>query len=196
MKNNKYYLKSGVILACISILMLLISSCNSKTPATTTKTDDVTSLAFARKIMETQKSAAPIEDAGRMLQPELSAKYPDTFAGLWVVYTPEFHFVVAFTSGGEEAVQPYRQGLLTDAIEVRMVKYSLQVLQQAQTQFGVALSGLNFRFQSAVDVMNNYTELSITKADMPRFNDAVQSGKLVIPECAKVVPVDGLATPS
>jgi len=50
--------------------------------------------------------------------------YPATFGGLWVVYTPKFHFVVAFTSGGEEAAQPYRQGLLTDAIEVRTVKYS------------------------------------------------------------------------
>jgi hypothetical protein len=43
--------------------------------------------------------------------------------------------------------------------------------------------------------MDNYTEFRVTKADMPRFDDAVKAGKLVIPECAVVVPVDGLAGP-
>ena len=145
--------------------------------------------------MQTQISAAPIEDAGKSLEPELSAKYPDTFGGLWVEYTPEFHFVVAFTSGGEEAVQPYRQGILADAIEVRTVKYSYRSLQKAQTDMMTALNKLNIEFTSGIMTMDNVVELDVTNKDMPGLNDAVQSGQLLIPGCVKIVPVDALAGP-
>jgi hypothetical protein len=145
--------------------------------------------------MQTQISAAPIEDAGKSLEPELSAKYPDTFGGLWVEYTPEFRFVVAFTSGGEEAVQPYRQGILADAIEVRTVKYSYRSLQKAQTDMMTALNKLNIEFTSGIMTMDNVVELDVTNKDMPGLNDAVQSGQLLIPGCVKIVPVDALAGP-
>jgi hypothetical protein len=194
LKMNKKHLLFSVIFMCLTVVTLVITSCSAKITTTVT-TDDTSARDFALKIMETQKSAAPIEDAGRSLEPELSAMYPDTFGGLWVVYTPKFHFVVAFTSGGEEAAQPYRQGLLTDAIEVRTVKYSYRTLQQAQMEFGAALGKLNFKFESGVNVMDNYTEFRVTKADMPRFDDAVKAGKLLIPECVRVEPVDGLARP-
>ena len=84
---------------------------------------------------------------------------------------------------------------MTDAIEVRTVKYSFRVLQQAQMEFGAALQALKFKFESGVYVVDNYTEFRVTQADMLRFDASVKAGKLVIPECVKVEPVDGLATP-
>ena len=192
--NKKQFSFAAAVLV-LPTLIILITSCSSKPPSATTTTDDVTSLDFAQKIMQTQISAAPIEDAGKSLEPELSAQYPDTFGGLWVEYTPKFHFVVAFTSGGEEAVQPYRQGLLANAIEVRTVKYSYRSLQKAQTDIMTALNKLNIEFNSGIMTMDNVVELDIAKTDMPRLNDAVQSGHLLIPDCVKIVPVDALASP-
>jgi len=194
LKVNRFYLIFGgaiVIIAAAMFVWITRDTNNGKKAAA-----DAAALDSALKIRQTQISAASVEDAGSSLEPELSAKYPDTYGGLWVVYTPKFHFVVAFTSGGEEAVRPYREGLLTDAIEVRTVKYSFRVLQQAQMEFGAALQALNFKFESGVYVMDNYIEFRVTKADMPRFDDAVKTGKLVIPECIKVEPVDGLARPA
>ena len=192
---NKKHFRFASTCMVLAIVINFTTSCSSKSPITTTTTDDVTSLDFAQKIMQTQISAAPIEDAGKSLEPELSAQYPDTFGGLWVEYTPKFHFVVAFTSGGEEAVQPYRHGLLADAIEVRIVKYSYRSLQKAQTDIMTALNKLNIEFNSGIMTMDNVVELDITKTDMPSLNDAVQAGNLVIPDCVKIVPVDALAAP-
>ena len=192
--NKKQFSFAAAVLV-LPTLIILITSCSSKPPSATTTTDDVNSLDFAQKIMQTQISAAPIEDAGKSLEPELSAQYPDTFGGLWVEYTPKFHFVVAFTSGGEEAVQPYRQGLLADAIEVHTVKYSYRSLQKAQTDIMTALNKLNIEFNSGIMTMDNVVELDITKTDMPGLNVAVQTGHLIIPDCVKIVPVDALAAP-
>ena len=192
---NKNHFSFAYTCMVLSVVIILTTSCSSKPPITTTTTDDVTSLDFAQKIMQTQNLAAPIEDAGKSLEPELSAKYPDTFGGLWVEYTPKFHFVVAFTSGGEAAVQPYRQGLLADAIEVHTVKYSYRSLQKAQTDIMTALNKLNIEFNSGIMTMDNVVELDITKTDMPGLNVAVQTGHLIIPDCVKIVPVDALAAP-
>ena len=195
---NKKQFGFAVTCAVLFTVTIILTSCGSKariTSTTVTTTNDVTSLEFAQKIMQTQISAAPIEDAGKSLEPELSAKYPDTFGGLWVEYNPKFHFVVAFTSGGEEAVQPYRQGLLADAIEVRTVKNSYRSLQKAQTDIMTALNSLKIEFNSGIMTMDNVVELDITKTDMPGLNDAVQSGQLLIPDCVKIVPVDSLAGP-
>jgi hypothetical protein len=194
-KVNKKPFRFAAICGIMLTAIILMTSCSSKPSITTTTADDVTSLDFAQKIMQTQISAAPVEDAGKSLEPELSAKYPDTFGGLWVEYTPKFHFVVAFTSGGEEAVQPYRQGLLADAIEVRIVKYPYRDLQKAQTDIMTALNKLNIEFNSGIMTMDNVVELDITKTDMPSLNVAVQAGHLLIPDCVKIVPVDALAGP-
>ena len=192
---NKKQFSFAVLYIVLLTVTILMTSCSSKLRITTTTTDDVTSLDFAQKIMQTQISAAPVEDAGKSLEPELSAQYPDTFGGLWVEYVTKFHFVVAFTSGGEEAIQPYRQGLLTDAIEVRTVKYSYRDLQKAQTDIMTALNKLNIEFNSGIMTMDNMVELDITKTDMPSLNVAVQTGHLIIPDCVKIVPVDALAAP-
>jgi len=59
---------------------------------------------------------------------------------------PNFHFVVAFTSGGEEAVQPYRQGLLTDAIRGSYGKIFLSYPPTGANGIWCALGKLNCKF--------------------------------------------------
>lgn len=136
-----------------------------------------------------------LENAARPLENELSTKYPETFAGLWVEHTPEFKVVVAFTHDGETTIKPYLQGELADTLELRVVKYSYSILQNVQMEFSSILNTFSIKSDSSIDIMDNCVVVNITKPDKIQLDNALQNGKLTIPENINIVTVDALAKP-
>lgn len=128
------------------------------------------------------------------LDGELSSKETKTFAGLWIEIPPaEFKVVILFTENGEETIEPYLQSYpeLADIIEVRSAQYSLIELGNAQQEMHNALEGLGIFTESGGDVKGNCVNVYVI--DRALIDNAVRDGKLEMPDCVKIITVEGLA---
>ena len=134
-----------------------------------------------------------IADAFRGLEPILEENEPETFSGLWIQHEPVYCIAIAFTRDGEETIKKYVAENLTQYVQVRTVEYSFQELENAQLKGMSALRNLGILFDSAIYVQYNYVEFDVT--DRTEIDKAIEEGRLIIPECVRIVVVGGLATP-
>jgi len=129
-----------------------------------------------------------LQDIAGDLDAELSMKEAETFAGLWLEHTPEFRLVVQFTRNAEETIKPYISKELADIVEVRTAKVSLLELQKAQDDVISSVSGLDIPVESGINVFENRVELYVV--DRARFDEAVQEGKVQLPDNVVVITVE------
>ena len=126
---------------------------------------------------------------------ELAAKERDTFAGLWIEWTPKFHVVVRFTRDGEETIQPYLENApFVDAVEVRAARATLAELQNAHAAANRAVSDLGIAFNSGTNVKENRVELYVT--DPKALDAALQRANMQLPDYIEMVKFDVLASPA
>ncbi len=139
-----------------------------------------------------------LQDIAGKLGAELRENETETFAGLWIEHKPKFKIVVLFTQDGEETIKPYLKKYveLADIVEVRTANVSLANLQKDQEDVSSAISALGIPANSGVNVYNNSVELYITKADMSRFDDALQRKEIRMPSTVRVITVEALAEAS
>ena len=134
-----------------------------------------------------------LQDAAGNLDAELSVKEAETFGGLWIEHTPEFKVVVLFTEDGGETIAPYLQDELAGIIEVRTVSRSLIELQQAQIQASNSIRELGILTESEIDVYTNSVKIYVV--DRAKLDDALQSGKLELPDYIEVITVESFGMP-
>lgn len=134
-----------------------------------------------------------IADAFRGMESILEENEPETFSGLWIQHEPVYCIAIAFTRDGEETIKKYVAENLTQYVQVRMVEYSFQELENAQLEGMSALRNLGILFDSAIYVQYNYVEFDVT--DRTEIDKAIAGGRLTIPECVRIVVIGGLATP-
>ncbi len=129
------------------------------------------------------------------LQPELTAKERDTFAGLWIQHKPEYRFVVLFTEGGEETIQPYLEcNPHADIVEVRNgADATLAELATAHEEASRIANRLGIPTESGTDVIKYRVEFLGT--DRAAFETALQGAGERLPEHVVVVEVEELSSP-
>ncbi len=137
-----------------------------------------------------------LQDIAGDLDAELSVKEAETFAGLWLEHTPEFQVIVQFTRNADETIKPYISKELADIVEVRTAKWSLVELQKAQDDVISSVSGLDIPVESGINVFENRVELYVAKADWARFDEAMQEGKMRLPDNVVVIPVEEMGKPN
>jgi len=148
----------------------------------------------------------PIEEAVRRLelqqnpalnrlQPELTAKERDTFAGLWIQHKPDYRYVVLFTEGGEETIQPYLQcNPHADVVEVRNgADATLAELIAAEEEAARIVDSLGIPTDSGIYVSKNRAEVLVT--DWAALEAALQDAGERLPEHVVVVEVEELSSP-
>ena len=145
--------------------------------------------------LENELSHAALQDPVGELQAELAAKERDTFAGLWIEWTPQFRVVVLFTRDGEETIRPYIENApFADAVEVRTVRATLGELQNADAAANRAVGDLGIAFNSGTNLKENRVELYVL--DPEALDAALLEASMHLPEYVEVVRVDTLATPA
>jgi hypothetical protein len=131
----------------------------------------------------------------KRLQPELTAKKRDTFAGLWIQHKPEYRYVVLFTEGGEETIRPYLEcNPHAAVVEVRNgADATLAEPMAAQEEAVRITDGLGIAADSATYAMKNRVELNVT--DRAAFEAALQDAGELPPQHVIVFEVESLAQP-
>ena len=144
--------------------------------------------------LEKELSHAALQDPVGELQAELAAKEWDTFAGLWIEWTPQFRAVVLFTRDGEETIRPYIENRpFADDVEVRTARMTLVELQNAQAAANRAVSDLGIAFGSGTNVKENRVELYVT--DPVAVDKALREANTHLPDYVELVKVDEMDTP-
>lgn len=133
-----------------------------------------------------------LQDLAGELETDLSANYPETFAGLWLEHKPKFRIVASFTRHGQVSVAPYisSNSDLEGMIEVRSAVKSLAMLQKEQTQAVNAIRHAGIRADLGINVRENRVELKI--AERNNFDMAVTRGDVQLPPDIKIITVPGL----
>ncbi|MEA3488600.1 MAG: hypothetical protein U9R10_05045 [Euryarchaeota archaeon] len=136
-----------------------------------------------------------LQDIAGELGAELTTNETETFAGLWIVHTPEFRVVVQFTRDSEETIKPYlkRHTELANIVEVRTANVSLTELRIAQVDATYSVSAFDIRVESGISLLNNSVELYVLKADRSRFDDALQIGEIQLSDKVRVITVEELS---
>ncbi len=121
------------------------------------------------------------------IQPALMADLAGSFGGLWVEHEPVYRIVIALTEGDEATIQPYIQDKdWAEFVELRIVAYTLEELETAQSEAGRAASNLNVTATTAVDVMNNRVEVMVGNPDL--FRADLAAAGIVLPEAVEITP--------
>ncbi len=97
--------------------------------------------------------------------------------------------MVAFTRDDEETFSKYCDEELSPFLpylEVRNVKYSQAELKKAQEQLCSALRNLNIPGTALALIRENRVEIMVLESARTQFEEAVQHGKLVVPDYAQV----------
>ena len=144
-----------------------------------------------------------VSDTAGILQADLIANEPDTFAGLWIEHLPKLKVVVRFTGNAHETIQPYLEKEymtkeLIDVLDVRKAKVSLAELERVTAELNSALTNMRIQFELRLDELENNIKLDIGQEDKPIFDQAVWSGSLQIPDYViiKTIPQVGKIEPS
>ena len=134
----------------------------------------------------------PSHEIAFLLQNTLSGSEADTFGGLW------FHkskLVIAFTRNGEETIYKYKYLIPDEAmpyIEIKTVKYPLTILLRNLTKFEDNLREVSItKFYGGVIFPSNSVDMTLSKDVETDFENAIQSGKLIVPETVKDSLVTG-----
>ena len=137
------------------------------------------------------------EIAGK-LDTELSTQEAGIYGGLWLQHGPEFKIVVAFTRDGEETLKKHyfeELMLFLPYLEVRTVKFSHAELREAQRQTAADLRDMDIPCDSATHIMENCVDIRVSESMRTRIEEAIRSGKLVVPESVRINYAGGLARP-
>lgn len=101
-----------------------------------------------------------LQDEIGELNLELTNNEGETFAGLWIQHQPKYRVVVMFTRDGEATLESYVQnGLLAGLVEAQTARTTLKDLEVTQSQVVQAVSALEIRTSSAINIPNNRVEL-------------------------------------
>lgn len=144
-----------------------------------------------------------IEEAVRRLQLqdivgdldiELTTKESDTFAGLWIDHTEDFHIIVQFTTNrSKEALTQYISNTpLANMVEVRTVSVSLAELIAIQTETLNKVSNLDVPVESGVNVFANRVELYVI--DKGQLDNFLQETNIQLHDNVEIIIVDELST--
>jgi hypothetical protein len=136
-----------------------------------------------------------IETIPGKLQQELESQESDTFGGLWIQHTPDFKIIVAFTEDGEETIKKYLSDDIMQYVETTQVKTTLLELKNALYEAMAAFKNSGIPIDSGISQMNNIVEVSVSKKYWNKYQEAITSGKILLPDCVKVTQVDSLAQP-
>ncbi|GAB4581615.1 MAG: S1 family peptidase [Anaerolineales bacterium] len=136
------------------------------------------------------------QDIAGDLEAKLIENEADTFAGMWVENTPKFLFVVLFTRNGQETINTYIPQALSGMVEVRTAKVSLTQLEQTQKEAHASISNLGIPVESDINVFKNRVEIYVTVADQGKLNEAVESGKVQLPDEVILIPVQEMGKPA
>lgn len=136
-----------------------------------------------------------LQDLAGELETDLSANYPETFAGLWLEHKPKFHIVASFTRHGQASAAPYiaSNSALEGMVEVRSAAKSLATLQKEQIQAMTAIRRAGIPADLEINVRENRVELKV--AERNNFDMAVSRGDVRLPPGVKVITVPGLVVP-
>lgn len=144
-----------------------------------------------------------VSETAGILQGDLIANEPDTFAGLWIEHSPKLKVVVQFTGNARKIIQPYLKKEymtqeLIDVLDVRKAKVSLAELERVTAELNSALTNMRIQFELRLDELENNIKLDIGQEDKPIFDQAVWSGSLQIPDYViiKTIPQVGKIEPS
>lgn len=204
-------MKRYLIIAVVLLITFLSPGCSSKTvaiepavgssnaptknetlPPPTSETE-----MYSRRLgisIEEADRRLKLQEAAGKLQVELSSKESETFVGLWIEHTPTFKIIVQFTQNGGETIKPYLTPELAAVIEVRSAKYSYTELENAQRNVISSLRALGIKFDSAIYEKENRVVLKVT--DRSQIDSAIQSGRLVLPDCVEIRVVAGRTLPA
>jgi hypothetical protein len=136
-----------------------------------------------------------LQEVAGELDARLAENEAETFAGLWVEHSPAFHIVVLFTQDAEQKIKPYITAEIADLLEVRIAERSLAELEKTQQELLSALIELTMPLETEIDVYENNIKLYIAEADKLRFDNALQSGALTVPEYVEVTVIPELGQP-
>lgn len=222
MKQRKSIAGSFILFIAIAVLILSMAvSCNSAPEdSVMNDSDDVATTANSDNsspgdsiegdpidmVVEIYSEHYGVSEDEARLRLDLQGSFPglesaimlneaETFGGLWIQHEPEYKIVVAFTRDGEETITKYSEYIpekVAPYIEIRTVGKSLNELLDDQHNLLESLRSLGIKADARVYVMDNCVSIDITKSDEAKFNEAVQSGDLVLPERLEVNIVEGL----
>lgn len=124
-------------------------------------------------------------DIGELNQ-ELIEKEGETFAGLWIQHQPDYRIIVMFTQNGETTLQPYiKTGPLANLVDVHTASATLKEIESARTQAVDAVSNLDMRTSSAVNIPNNRAELYVL--DPAQLLAELKKANVQLPDSTDVV---------
>ncbi len=190
------------------VLILAISlSAFSKTNAQTTEapSEEVTDALLYDANIYASNVGISLDEAVKRLQlqdlaGDLEAKLiesePETYAGMWVENTPKFLFVVLFTRNGQETMNAYIPQALSGMVEVRTAKVSLAQLEQTQKEVHTSISNLGIPVESDINVFENRVAIYVTVADQGKLDEAIEKGKVQLPDDVILIPVQEMGKPA
>ncbi|MYC34370.1 MAG: hypothetical protein F4X64_14495 [Chloroflexi bacterium] len=150
-----------LMLALLAVGMVALSSDSGATsdPGEEVTEDDRSYAAdYGVSVAEAQRRLKLQDDAGD-LSASLAADEAATFGGLWVQHEPDFRVVARFTEDGEATVRPHiEDGPLADIVEARTATVALSTLETDQRTAMNAVSGLDTRSESGINVFENRVE--------------------------------------
>ena len=118
----------------------------------------------------------------------------DTFAGLWIEYTPDYRIVVLFTSHGNETIARYLQGELQGWVEVRGAETSWAELRAIRDNTIKTIESFGIPTNSDVNVYENRVKVYVV--DRALLDSLVRDHRLELSPKVDVVTVKSLATPA
>ncbi len=209
-KSKKMKFKTGILVMAIGLLMMAMvmselsaqgQDDNAK-PAKELNAKDKDNMDWAvydyvsitGVSADEAKRRLQLQDIARELNAELSMNEAETLAGLWIEHSPEFKIVVQFTRDGEETIKPYikQHPELANVVEMRTAKVSLVDLQKARASASSSVHALGISVASETNVAGNSVNLYMAKADRSQFDNALQRGKIQLPDKVKVITVEAM----
>ena len=126
------------------------------------------------------------------LNAELNDREGRTFAGLWIEHTPRYRIIVQFTQNAQETIALYvHSDELAEVIEVRTADASLAELREAQSEALEAIRAENILVESGIDIKANKVKIYVTERN--RLDDAIESGKVRLPDNVDIVTVPAMS---
>jgi hypothetical protein len=124
-----------------------------------------------------------------ILEEKLVRRESAVYAGLWFQNDPEFKIVIAFTRDAEATFEKYYSPELEPYlpyVEIRTVQYTLADLLHTRQELSSKLRELGIPNDSCIYVQYNNIEIRVSESMHSQIEEAVQAGKLVVPECVKI----------
>jgi hypothetical protein len=131
-----------------------------------------------------------LQDKFRYLMPLLMEKEAETYAGMYLVDSPEFQIVALFTRDGETTLGKYIPDELkneSSVIRVKRVNVSLRDLEKTQIELKAMFDSMGLRTGGYINERANCVVVKVEHNDKQKFDMAIQSGAVTLPVYVKVV---------